>query len=193
MVVQPQKPVILVLKVFHPQGSDVAQAVTSSLNNSFVTVASQPPNSGASVPPSVVFDRQTPILHLPNDIFVLISPGQTGTSVNYSASVTDNDPNVSLVCTPASGSFFLVGTTAVQCTATDTAQNVATGSFNVMVTTAYTGFLGPLSPYQPPPKSYNGGSSTPIVWKWTFRQRSRGQRRLETQDTFNGCECGVDL
>ena len=56
----------------------------------------------------------------------------------------------------------------MQCTATDTAQNVATGSFNVMVANAYTGFLGPLSPYQPPPKSYNGGSSTPIVWKWTF-------------------------
>ena len=30
------------------------------------------------------------------------------------------------------------------------------------------GILGPLSPYQAPPKTYNSGSSIPIVWKFTI-------------------------
>jgi hypothetical protein len=55
----------------------------------------------------------------------------------------------------------------VTCEANDGRGNTATGSFTVTVALTY-GILGPLSPYQPPPKTYNNGSSVPISWKYTI-------------------------
>jgi hypothetical protein len=52
-------------------------------------------------------------------------------NVTASDAVTTS-PAVS--CTPASGSTFPVGETVVTCTATDTAGNVATGSFTITIT-----------------------------------------------------------
>ena len=55
-----------------------------------------------------------------------------GATVAYSASATDNlDPSPTLSCVPPSGSVFPIGTTTVNCTATDHAGNSATGSFTV--------------------------------------------------------------
>ena len=48
---------------------------------------------------------------------------------------TDNcDPSPTVVCAPASGSVFPVGTTTVTCTATDACGNQATSTFDVTVT-----------------------------------------------------------
>ena len=46
---------------------------------------------------------------------------------------TDNLGSVSVVCDPASGSIFQIGTTTVTCTATDDSDNSATASFDVIV------------------------------------------------------------
>ena len=47
-------------------------------------------------------------------------------------------------CTPPSGSLFPLGTTTVNCTATDAAGNTATGAFKVKVTVAWGGLLHPV-------------------------------------------------
>jgi len=81
-------------------------------------------------PPS---DTTPPTLNLPGDLTVE-APDSSGTTVYYSVSATDDrDPNPSVSCTPASGSFFPVGDTTVNCTATDASGNVASGSFQVHV------------------------------------------------------------
>ena len=62
--------------------------------------------------------------------------GCAGAVVAYpTPSVTDNCPGaVALTCTPASGSFFPVGTTTVTCTATDVCGHVTVLTFDVTVT-----------------------------------------------------------
>jgi hypothetical protein len=78
-------------------------------------------------------DETPPTLHLPDDISVEAADA-SGTNVSYSVSATDDrDPNPTVVCTPSSGSFFPLGTTTVNCQATDASGNVATGSFLVQV------------------------------------------------------------
>jgi hypothetical protein len=58
----------------------------------------------------------------------------SGATVNYTATASDLvDGNVTVNCSPASGSTFALGTTLVQCTATDAHSNVGRGSFNVTV------------------------------------------------------------
>jgi hypothetical protein len=55
----------------------------------------------------------------------------------------------------------------VTCTASDGRGNTATASFTVSVLQGL-GIIGPLSPYQVPPKTNNNGSSIPIVWKFAI-------------------------
>ena len=61
-----------------------------------------------------------------------------GATVVYtSPTATDNlDPVVPVLCAPASGTLFPVGSTTVTCTATDVAGNTATTSLVVTVTLA---------------------------------------------------------
>jgi hypothetical protein len=76
-----------------------------------------------------VSDTVPPTLNLPATIIT------SNPVVNYTVTATDNtDPNPIIFCTPASGSTFPVGTTTVQCTATDSHANSAHGSFKVSVT-----------------------------------------------------------
>ena len=57
-----------------------------------------------------------------------------GATVVYSASASDLvDPSPTLSCVPPSGSVFPIGTTTVNCTATDDRGNSAAGSFTVRV------------------------------------------------------------
>jgi uncharacterized repeat protein (TIGR01451 family) len=61
-----------------------------------------------------------------------------GAVATFAATATDNCPGVTVVCNPASGSVFPVGTITVTCTATDTATpaNTTSCSFTVTVLTA---------------------------------------------------------
>jgi hypothetical protein len=78
-------------------------------------------------------DVTPPTLHLPGDITVEATD-TAGTNVEYSVTASDDrDPNPTVTCSPSSGSFFPVGTTTVNCQATDASGNVATGSFLVHV------------------------------------------------------------
>jgi hypothetical protein len=80
-----------------------------------------------------VVDTTAPNLTLPANK-TAEATGPSGAAVSFSATATDLvDGSVAVDCTPGSGSTFPLGTTAVNCSATDTAGNSATGSFSVTV------------------------------------------------------------
>jgi probable HAF family extracellular repeat protein len=84
-------------------------------------------------PPSTPSDNTAPTLLLPSNITAEATE-PSGAVVTYTASATDDtDPHPSVVCSPSSGSTFALGTTTVQCTATDASGNSAGGSFNVTI------------------------------------------------------------
>lgn len=80
-----------------------------------------------------VNDTEPPKNQCPNNITQANDPGECGAIVIFQPTVTDNCPGVTFSCSPASGSFFSVGTTPVTCTATDASGNTATCSFTVTV------------------------------------------------------------
>ncbi|MBI1224885.1 MAG: HYR domain-containing protein [Bacteroidetes bacterium] len=89
-------------------------------------------NSGSVTLDDVV----PPTITCPANVTVTAGAGQPSASVVYAAPmVTDNCDNTSsaAVCNPASGSNFLVGTTNVNCVATDAAGNSSNCSFTVTV------------------------------------------------------------
>jgi hypothetical protein len=81
-----------------------------------------------------VLDTQLPTAICPGNIVADADVGQNSkANVTFSASVTDNCPGASVSCNPPSGSTFLVGTTTVTCTATDTSGNTSQCSFTVTI------------------------------------------------------------
>jgi hypothetical protein len=78
-------------------------------------------------------DSQPPTILCPQNVQVP-TQGPERAAVSYAAPVAaDNCSAVTVECTPASGSIFPIGTTAVTCTATDAAGNTAACSFQVSV------------------------------------------------------------
>jgi hypothetical protein len=91
-----------------------------------------------------VQDTTGPSLSLPANITVY-SLSASQAIVSYSASANDLvDGNVAISCAPASGSTFSVGTTTVNCSATDAHENTTNGSFTVSVLYHWTGFFQPV-------------------------------------------------
>ncbi|WP_226673453.1 SBBP repeat-containing protein [Rossellomorea aquimaris] len=81
-----------------------------------------------------VQDTEPPVISCSNSITVFVSSNESGTTVTYpDPVVTDNCPGSTFTCSPASGSFFPIGTTAVTCTAMDEAGNTSSCSFDVVV------------------------------------------------------------
>lgn len=75
-----------------------------------------------------VVDTTAPLLSLPANITT------QNTTVTFTATAMDLvDGSVAVVCTPASGSTFSAGTTTVNCSASDSRGNAASGSFTVTV------------------------------------------------------------
>jgi hypothetical protein len=90
-------------------------------------------NEGSASFTVTVRDRTAPLLTVPADITVAAT-GASGAVVTFSASATDLvDGSITPVCVPPSGSTFIIGTTTVNCTATDNAGNSASSSFEVIV------------------------------------------------------------
>ncbi|MCP4567453.1 MAG: HYR domain-containing protein, partial [FCB group bacterium] len=81
-----------------------------------------------------VNDNEDPVATCPSDITVGTEAGACGATVTFAASVTDNCAGASVSCSPASGTFFAVGTTQVTCTALDASGNSSTCNFDVTVT-----------------------------------------------------------
>jgi hypothetical protein len=81
-----------------------------------------------------VTDTQPPALNLPCCGIEVSAASPAGALVTYDASATDIvDGQLTVTCSPSSGATFPIGTTTVNCSATDSHGNTATGSFNVTV------------------------------------------------------------
>lgn len=90
-------------------------------------------NTGQASFTVTVQDTTAPALALSAVTAPATSPA--GASVSYTASANDIvDGVVPVNCSPASGGNFAIGQTTVQCSATDSRGNNATGSFSVTVT-----------------------------------------------------------
>ncbi len=78
-------------------------------------------------------DTTAPTLNLPGNI-TQEATSASGADVNFTATAMDADPAAPVVnCNPSSGSTFALGTTTVDCSATDNYNNTANGSFTVTV------------------------------------------------------------
>jgi uncharacterized protein len=74
-----------------------------------------------------------PVLHLPANI-TAEATSPAGAIVSFSATATDaRDTNVIVTCAPPSGSQFALGATTVNCSATNSRNKTAEGSFTVSV------------------------------------------------------------
>ena len=90
-------------------------------------------NTGSAHFTVTIVDTTKPALVLPSDL-TAEATGADGAAVDFTASATDTvSGSVPVTCDPAAGSTFAVGQTAVDCSATDAAGNLATGSFTVTV------------------------------------------------------------
>jgi len=101
-------------------------------------------------------DTTPPVLTVPSDITVLF--GANVTFVATAMDIADASPVVT--CDPASGSAFPLGTTTVNCTATDAAAFSDNASFNVFVT------LGAGSGLSSNKRSVKAGSVASFNWIW---------------------------
>lgn len=115
---------------------------------------SRPNVASISVDATVSVDRTAPTLALPaSPLTVPSQPGEAGAIVTFAATASDGTSSSStlvsgrsafrlagarsviggVMCTPASGSFFTIGSTTVTCEAADHVGNLASAEFTVVV------------------------------------------------------------
>jgi hypothetical protein len=120
-------------------------------------------NTGSSSFNVKVRDTTGPNLHLPANINALATSA-AGTTVSYTATADDLvDTSVTPSCSPISGAAFPVGTTTVNCSATDDSGNTTTGSFTVTVSFGWNGFFAPVD-NNGVLNTIKGGQTVPLKW-----------------------------
>ena len=115
-----------------PAGSETTDAATGTR-----TVCDKAGNCATAGPVTGnKVDRKAPALIVPANLTVnATKPG--GAVVRFSASASDGtDAAPRLVCAPASGSTLAIGTTTIDCTATDHAENKTSAHFTIKVKSA---------------------------------------------------------
>ncbi|HEY5614259.1 MAG TPA: HYR domain-containing protein [Lysobacter sp.] len=109
-----------------------------------------------------VHDNTAPVISYLGDISAIAGSNSVAV-VEYPQPTADDlvDGAVDVSCSPASGSTFSAGTTAVVCTTKDSRNNTATGSFNVQVSYAFAGFFKPVDMW-PVVNVAKAGSAVPL-------------------------------
>src|SRR5581483_4551888 len=82
---------------------------------------------------TVTPDVTLPSINCPKPITQPTDANQCTATIKFSPTISDNCPVAPVACTPAPASSFVKGTTTVNCTATDAANNTANCSFTVTV------------------------------------------------------------
>lgn len=129
--------------VVHVNGGTLSnnEAYGLSVFSGSISVTSDPTCIGNRYPgphPSQCYnttplDTTPPVLSLPANM-TLEATGAAGAVASFSATANDAvDGSRPVTCSPASGSIFPLGTTTVNCSASDTSGNTANGSFTVTV------------------------------------------------------------
>ena len=82
-----------------------------------------------------VNDVEAPLIFVPGTVTATAPTGSSGTTVSYPTpeAIDNSGQVVPVACSPPSGSTFQIGTTAVNCSATDASGNKSGRSFNVEV------------------------------------------------------------
>jgi hypothetical protein len=123
-----QNPVVTCIP---PSGSTLVVGTTTTVDCTAVDFAGNFTQKSFTI--TVVADTTPPVLFLPGNI-TAEATSPAGAVVFYNATaVDDTDGQIAISCDHPTGSQFALGTTIVQCSATDTAGNQGTGSFNVTV------------------------------------------------------------
>lgn len=91
-------------------------------------------NADTAVFPVIVADTGQPVVECPVDIEVLNDSGAYGAVVDFFPTADDNCPDVNIMTSPPSGSFFDLGTATVEVIATDQVGNADVCQFSVIVT-----------------------------------------------------------
>lgn len=115
---------------YTPTVADLGHALSCSQTGTYLLFPVTVTASSASV---LVRDVTAPMLTLPASTTVDATSPQ-GAGVTFTALAADDvDPSVTAVCSPPSGTTFPIGTTTVQCSATDAAGNTSAGWFVIVV------------------------------------------------------------
>ena len=105
--------------------------------NVTMTVADQAGNRASCEVTVTLFDWTPPELTCPSNLVVTIAATEDRATAEYAAPLMrDNCRGATVVCTPASGSTFAVGTNTVVCVGTDGAGQTNRCSFTVLVNRA---------------------------------------------------------
>jgi hypothetical protein len=112
-----------------------------------------------------VVDQTAPTISCPAKVVVYLPPNtmDTGMVVNYPAPTASDNCSASptITTSQASGSIFPVGTTTVNVTAKDAANNQSSCSFTVTVRYNFSGFFQPVD-NPPVVNSVNAGQAIPV-------------------------------
>ncbi len=130
----------------------------------------------------VVLESDPPSVTCPtNQTVACLS--SNGVQVFFSTTALDNcDGPLPVICTPASGSSFVPGTTTVNCFATDASGNSSNCSFTITAVLTNAGIL-------PPTASLHGRSYaewSAAWWAWNFSLPATNHPLLDTGDASLG-------
>ena len=116
-----------------PSGSGFAVGTTTVT----CTASDTHGNSASGSFTVTISDHTAPVITVPANITATATTPSSCWAVTFAATAADAADGVRpVVCAPASGATFPIGTTTVSCTASDTHGNSASRSFTVTVTTA---------------------------------------------------------
>ena len=123
-----------------PRLGSVTKTFSSGDNGSPIT-ASTCPNVGTCTQTIKIVDTTPPVITCSADKTVQVERGKCCATVNFTSSATDTcDDTPSVECSAESGACFGVGTTEVNCVATDDCSNPDGCSFTVDVRTSICGY-----------------------------------------------------
>ena len=180
---------------FDPDGDSITLTQSPpgpySLGATSVTLTVTDSNGASSTCSATVTVRDItpPQIRCPSNITTLTGPGQCSAVVSFTPAVSDNCSGVAFSCSPASGSVFPIGTTPVQCIATDGSGNTASCGFTVTVTNP-----SPVASISSPPSGAIYAVGTAVSFAGSFTDNAGDTHSAEwsfTSSTLSIIQAGA--